>query len=162
MPTDDRMDLSMIDIDVDRDGDVSLFCEACCKARVPGRLGSGAWPPPESMDVQSWVDAALAHIREHHVVVVDSVVVGPRDLGRTACRQMETRRCPRQWPGGCGERPCARFESDDERPWRDEYASSIPVDSVSRETARVAAAVFPTAAPQDTPPCPVSLSPRPE
>lgn len=31
------------------------------------------------------------------------------------CRRMETRRCPTL--EGCGDTPCARFESDDETPW---------------------------------------------
>jgi hypothetical protein len=34
-----------------------------------------------------------------------------------ACRRMETRTCPESYNGPCGERPCARFESDDPTPW---------------------------------------------
>jgi len=33
------------------------------------------------------------------------------------CRVMPTRACPRSYAGQCGDRPCARFESDDETPW---------------------------------------------
>lgn len=33
------------------------------------------------------------------------------------CRIMETRHCPDSYQGVCGDRPCARFESEDEAPW---------------------------------------------
>ncbi|HEX6970231.1 MAG TPA: hypothetical protein VF174_15660 [Micromonosporaceae bacterium] len=33
------------------------------------------------------------------------------------CRKAETRHCPAIYDGVCGERPCARFESEDEGPW---------------------------------------------
>ncbi|MFE6362933.1 hypothetical protein ACFVP3_23405 [Streptomyces sp. NPDC057806] len=33
------------------------------------------------------------------------------------CRVMETRTCPESYAGPCGDRPCARFESDDPTPW---------------------------------------------
>jgi hypothetical protein len=33
------------------------------------------------------------------------------------CRIMGTRHCPEVYEGVCGDRPCARFESDDETPW---------------------------------------------
>lgn len=34
------------------------------------------------------------------------------------CTIMETRRCPASYgDDGCGDRLCARFESDDETPW---------------------------------------------
>lgn len=36
------------------------------------------------------------------------------------CRIMSTRRCPAVYQGVCGDRPCARFESEDEGPWLDE------------------------------------------
>ncbi|MFG3048113.1 hypothetical protein ACGFZR_24675 [Streptomyces sp. NPDC048241] len=36
-----------------------------------------------------------------------------------ACRIMETRTCPPSYNGPCGDRPCARFESDDPAPWQD-------------------------------------------
>ncbi|NUP19245.1 MAG: hypothetical protein HOZ81_24765 [Streptomyces sp.] len=34
-----------------------------------------------------------------------------------ACRIMETRTCPESYNGPCGDRPCARFESEDPTPW---------------------------------------------
>jgi len=33
------------------------------------------------------------------------------------CRAMPTRLCPPSFGAGCGESPCARFESDDEELW---------------------------------------------
>lgn len=36
------------------------------------------------------------------------------------CREMETRHCPAVYGDVCGERPCARFESEDETPWLSE------------------------------------------
>lgn len=33
------------------------------------------------------------------------------------CREMPTRHCPVVYQSTCGDRPCARFESDDEAPW---------------------------------------------
>ena len=38
------------------------------------------------------------------------------------CRRMETRHCPVVYAGVCGDRPCARFESEDETPWLPEIA----------------------------------------
>jgi hypothetical protein len=36
------------------------------------------------------------------------------------CRVMETRACPVSFDGVCGDRPCARFESDDVAPWAED------------------------------------------
>jgi len=33
------------------------------------------------------------------------------------CRVMETRHCPAVYDAVCGDRPCARYESEDETPW---------------------------------------------
>jgi hypothetical protein len=33
------------------------------------------------------------------------------------CREMETRPCPAVYADVCGDRPCARFESDSGGPW---------------------------------------------
>ena len=41
------------------------------------------------------------------------------------CREMETRHCPGVYQGVCGERPCARHESDDETPWYAELERKI-------------------------------------
>ena len=37
---------------------------------------------------------------------------------RVPCWRLETRFCPESYGAdGCGDKPCARFESDDEKPW---------------------------------------------
>lgn len=36
------------------------------------------------------------------------------------CRVLETRGCPVSFGGVCGDRPCARYESDDVAPWVEE------------------------------------------
>jgi hypothetical protein len=33
------------------------------------------------------------------------------------CREMATRHCPAVYESVCGDRPCARFESEDPTPW---------------------------------------------
>lgn len=33
------------------------------------------------------------------------------------CRELETRACPKSYGDVCGDRPCARYESEDETPW---------------------------------------------
>jgi hypothetical protein len=33
------------------------------------------------------------------------------------CREMPTRGCPDSYGGVCGDRPCARYESEDPAPW---------------------------------------------
>jgi hypothetical protein len=39
------------------------------------------------------------------------------------CSIVGTRRCPSSYgDDGCGERLCARFETDDEAPWREDQA----------------------------------------
>lgn len=60
--------------------------------------------------------------------IVDGLVTAARlaDASRSAggpthsCRQMPTRNCPAAYGAVCGDRPCARFESDDETPWLSE------------------------------------------
>lgn len=42
------------------------------------------------------------------------------DAPSAACRIMETRTCPPSYNGPCGNRPCARFESDDPGPWTEQ------------------------------------------
>lgn len=44
------------------------------------------------------------------------------------CREMPTRHCPAAIDAVCGDRPCARYESDDETPWLPE------VEHVERRT----------------------------
>lgn len=54
-----------------------------------------------------------AHLVEHYGEGLVRLLSDP-----DGCREMLTRRCPASYgPAGCGERPCARFESDDETPW---------------------------------------------
>lgn len=43
---------------------------------------------------------------------------GDQDEPDSWCRVMPTRRCPAVYGGVCGERPCARYETDSEAPWR--------------------------------------------
>lgn len=38
------------------------------------------------------------------------------------CRVMFTRHCPAVYDGVCGDRPCARYESEDAAPWLPELA----------------------------------------
>lgn len=39
------------------------------------------------------------------------------------CRKIETRHCPARYRSVCGERPCARYESEDPWPWVAEIVS---------------------------------------
>lgn len=41
------------------------------------------------------------------------------------CRLMPTRHCPAVYEGECGERPCARYESGDESPWKEELPAVV-------------------------------------
>jgi len=44
------------------------------------------------------------------------------------CRLLSTRHCPAIYEDVCGDRPCARYESNDEAPWLREVTSmAIPV-----------------------------------
>jgi len=48
------------------------------------------------------------------------------------CRVMPTRACPVVFAGVCGDdRPCARFESEDETPWLPELESPVTGDDHS-------------------------------
>jgi hypothetical protein len=40
------------------------------------------------------------------------------------CRQIPTRHCPAVYDAECGDRPCARFESEDETPWLPELPAA--------------------------------------
>lgn len=61
-----------------------------------------------------WSDTVAVYPVAH----VASVLGAPGD--DAACRMMVTRMCPPSYGGPCGERPCARIESDDPGPWIDE------------------------------------------
>lgn len=52
--------------------------------------------------------------------------------GAVTCRIMETRTCPPSYYGPCGDRPCARFESDDPAPWTDGESPADRVDESAR------------------------------
>lgn len=50
----------------------------------------------------------------------------PADGADPVCRVMDTRTCPPAYNGPCGDRPCARFESDDPTPWLDTAPAAEP------------------------------------
>lgn len=54
----------------------------------------------------SWLNDYLATAKPHFV--------DPEH----PCRIMPSRACPLSYEGVCGERPCARYESEDEAPWQ--------------------------------------------
>lgn len=54
-------------------------------------------------------------------------MIGPMEPARP-CREMPTRHCPVVYDGVCGERPCARFESEDETPWVPKLPSPLVDD----------------------------------
>lgn len=49
---------------------------------------------------------------------------GPDGRYVATCREMPTRRCPAAYGGPCGDRPCARFESEDPAVWAAEAAET--------------------------------------
>lgn len=51
----------------------------------------------------------------------EPVYLGPMEPEHP-CREMPTRHCPAVYEAVCGDRPCARYESDDEAPWLAEVA----------------------------------------
>lgn len=56
---------------------------------------------------------------------------GRNGPARVECRRWPTRRCPAVYEGGCGDRPCARFESDSEEPWLAEVAAERERDRLA-------------------------------
>lgn len=60
---------------------------------------------------------------------------GPHDPVHP-CRRMLTRHCPASYGDVCGDRPCARFESDDPTPWQPELDAEYGPESIRRDTAR--------------------------
>lgn len=44
------------------------------------------------------------------------------------CRVMPTRHCPAMYAEVCGDRPCARFESEDDGPWLAEQEWPVVVE----------------------------------
>lgn len=63
----------------------------------------------------------------------DDAPTTANDDASAACRIMETRTCPTSYAGECGDRPCARFESDDPAPWTDQAPAD---DEEALRTAR--------------------------
>lgn len=60
---------------------------------------------------------------------------GPMDP-RYPCRILPTRHCPAIWNALCpAPGPCARFESEDEAPWRPEHGPTVKVKTALRLTA---------------------------
>lgn len=41
------------------------------------------------------------------------------------CRILPTRHCPAVYDAVCGDRPCARYQSDDETPWLPEIGRPL-------------------------------------
>lgn len=73
MHTDHEVDISMITVQVDGEGDVTLGCGTCAYPY---------WPPPENMGVPDWVEAAIAHVRAEHLTVIEAELCG--DTGSRA------------------------------------------------------------------------------
>ncbi|MGY1498573.1 hypothetical protein ACW4TU_18570 [Streptomyces sp. QTS52] len=64
---------------------------------------------------RSWTDRAAVYPLDPYAAREAPAEGAPL----ATCRTMETRTCPASYAGPCGERPCARFESDDPTPWLD-------------------------------------------
>ncbi|WNI15561.1 hypothetical protein [Actinacidiphila sp. ITFR-21] len=84
-------------------------------------------------------ECALDH--EHTGDHADANITWPRqpdndtqpydDDGRPTCRVIETRTCPDSYDGQpCGDRPCARFESDDPTPWVPEGTPAAVIEAL--------------------------------
>ncbi|MFC8361103.1 hypothetical protein ACFUIY_14670 [Streptomyces griseorubiginosus] len=65
---------------------------------------------------QARAEATLAEVG---ALPTKTHAAGQSVVDTAACRLMETRTCPESYGSSCGERPCARFESDDPMPWQD-------------------------------------------
>lgn len=48
------------------------------------------------------------------------------------CRQLPTRHCPAVFEGVCGDRPCARYESDDASPWAAELDARTAAEAADQ------------------------------
>lgn len=118
---------------------LTVTCPECGESlpmRTNGRsTGQGA------AEVTFDTSAVRAHIADHQprpepvapgVQIISDPAIGPTTPMSSAqwddehateepplatCRRMETRTCPAAYNGPCADRPCARFESDDETPW---------------------------------------------
>lgn len=93
-------------------GGVGPYCLAC--TIVPPPSGPCAHRGPHPGFTCAEVDATQPYFRvrwdqEQAAAAAEDAV----------CRRMETRTCPPSYNGPCGDRPCARFESNDPAPWTD-------------------------------------------
>lgn len=75
------------------------------------------------------------HFRTHHPEQ-HPAIEPDRDADHT-CRIMETRTCPPTYNGPCGDRPCARFESEDPTPWLPPAADEEQQRAARRASLRV-------------------------
>ncbi|MEV8042426.1 hypothetical protein AB0P02_01095 [Streptomyces griseoluteus] len=79
-------------------------------------------------DIVRALDAKRRQQAEHGQAVPDASPLA-------ACRRMKTLTCPESYNGPCGDRLCARFESDDPAPWADTPAAPA-ADEDAERTAR--------------------------
>lgn len=91
-------------------GSVGPYCLACTIVPPPSGPCEHRGPHPGFTCAE--VDATQPYFRvrwdqEQPAAAAEDAV----------CRRMETRTCPPSYNGPCGDRPCARFESDDPAPW---------------------------------------------
>lgn len=103
--------------------------DAATTGRLPV-LGIDPGTNPDMVVTQWMPDPPGA--AEHRARVAEWITRGTRDLSvpeqasaadedpDATCRLMVTRTCPPSYRGPCGDRPCARIESDDPTPWLDE------------------------------------------
>ncbi|WP_330349251.1 hypothetical protein [Streptomyces sp. NBC_00582] len=86
--------------------------DACRTVEVDGAAvlvrGSGHFTGQDAEFFGEVVRAAKRRYAAEHAPADDAM-----------CRVMETRTCPPSYYGPCGDRPCARFESNDPTPWLD-------------------------------------------
>lgn len=85
------------------------------------------------VDLVTQVKRIADHTASGSFALAPPPVVGTDDDATTGdddatCRRMETRTCPQPYNGPCGERPCARFESDDPAPWLDTAETPAAAD----------------------------------
>lgn len=73
---------------------------------------------------------ATSYSREHlHEAEIKPIFDGPMEP-RYPCSIMPTRHCPAIYGSVCGDRPCARYESDDEEPWLPEILKREEIEKV--------------------------------
>lgn len=111
-PTDDRPERSSFRIGV-------------APGTPPGVVVVAHGNPDMSPEAREAVDALVGvATRQMQQTPAAAGPTTPADDGDTACRIMETRSCPTSYAGPCGDRPCARFESDDPTPWTEQVPAA--------------------------------------